>query len=307
MKKVMVTGGKGFIGRHCLPLLIDKGYEVHAVDVNAAEAGFPDVTFHTIDLLEPGQVSTLMSQVRPMCFLHLAWYAVPGKFWTSVENFRWVQASLNLLQAFVSNGGHRVVMAGTCAEYDWRYGFCSEEITPLLPATPYGAYKHSLQVMLDAFSRQTGLSRAWGRVFFLYGPHEHPERLVSSVIGSVLKGDPALCSHGNQIRDFLYVEDVASAFVNTMDSTVQGPVNIASGRPISLREVIIKIGEKAGRPDLIRLGEKAVSEDEPSLLIADVKKLTEDVNWFARYTLDEGIDKTIRWWKDHLWIGNGEK
>ena len=303
----MVTGGKGFIGRHCLPLLIDKGYEVHAVDVNAAEADCPDVNFHTIDLLEPGQVSTLMSQVRPTHLLHLAWYAVPGKFWTSVENFRWVQASLNLLQAFVSNGGHRVMMAGTCAEYDWRYGFCSEEITPLLPATPYGAYKHSLQVMLDAFSRQTGLSRAWGRVFFLYGPHEHPERLVSSVIGSVLKGDPALCSHGNQIRDFLYVEDVASAFVNTMDSTVQGPVNIGSGRPISLREVIIKIGERAGRPDLIRLGEKAVSEDEPPLLIADVKKLTEDVNWFARYTLDEGIDKTIRWWKDHLGIDNGEK
>jgi len=213
MKKVLVTGGNGFIGRHCLPLLLDQGYEVHIVDLTFVEEKNSDVQWHKANLLDPGQVSRLMAQVQPTHLLHLAWYAVPGKFWTCVENFRWVQASLDLLQAFVSHGGHRVIMAGTCAEYDWKYGFCSEGMTPLLPATLYGACKHSLQVMMDAFSRQTGLSSAWGRVFFLYGPYEHSERLVSSVIRSVLKGDPALCSHGNQIRDFLHVEDVASAFV----------------------------------------------------------------------------------------------
>ena len=307
MKKVLVTGGNGFIGRHCLPLLQAQGYEVHAFDLKVDKAGHPDVKWHKVDLLDSAQLSILMAQVQPTHLLHLGWYAIPGKFWTSMENFRWVQASLDLLQTFVSYGGHRVIMAGTCAEYDWKYGYCSEGITPLLPATLYGACKHSLQVMLHAFSRQTGLSSAWGRVFFLYGPYEHPERLVSSVIRSVLKGDPALCSHGNQIRDFLHVEDVASAFVNIMESDVQGPVNIASGRPICLKEVIIKIGEKTGRPDLIRLSEKAVPEDDPPLLIADIRRLREEVNWSVLYTLDEGIDKTIRWWKDHLGIDSGKE
>lgn len=307
MKRVLVTGGQGFIARHCLQLLIDKGYEVQAVDLKADKAGPSDVKWHKIDLLDPDQVSMLMARVEPTHLLHLAWYALPGKFWTSMENFRWVQASLSLLQSFVSHGGNRVIMAGTCAEYDWKYGYCSEDITPLLPATLYGACKHSLQSMLNALSRQTGLSSAWGRVFFLYGPYEHPERLVSSVIRSVLNGDPARCSHGKQIRDFLYVEDVASAFVNIMESGVQGPVNIASGRPICLKEVIMKIGEKTGRPDLIRLGEKAAPEDEPSLLIADIRRLREEVKWSESYTLDEGIDKTIRWWRDHLGIGNGKE
>jgi len=305
MKKVLVTGGNGFIGRHCLPLLLDQGYEVHIVDLTFAEEKNSDVQWHKANLLDPGQVSRLMAQVQPTHLLHLAWYAVPGKFWTCVENFRWVQASLDLLQAFVSHGGHRVIMAGTCAEYDWKYGFCSEGMTPLLPATLYGACKHSLQVMMDAFSRQTGLSSAWGRVFFLYGPYEHSERLVSSVIRSVLKGDPALCSHGNQIRDFLHVEDVASAFVAILESDVQGPVNIGSGRPVSLKEVVSKIGEKIGRPDLICLGEKAAPEDDPPLLTADIRRLREEVNWSAQYGLDAGLDQTIRWWKDHLGIDTG--
>jgi nucleoside-diphosphate-sugar epimerase len=103
------------------------------------------------------------------------------------------------------------------------------------------------------------------------------------------------------------VEDVASAFVNIMESDVQGPVNIASGRPICLKEVIIKIGEKTGRSDLIRLGEKAAPGDDPPLLIADIRRLREEVNWSARYTLDEGIDKAIRWWKNNLGIDNGKE
>lgn len=299
MKKVLVTGAGGFIGRHCLPLFLGRGYEVHAVDFSVVETENPDVKWHKIDLLDPGQVSMLMDEVRPTDLLHLAWYTVPGKFWTSTDNFHWVKASLNLLQNFVSHGGNRAVMAGTCAEYDWKYGYCSEGMTPLLPATLYGACKHSLQVMLDAFSRQTGLSSAWGRVFFLYGPYEHPERLVSSVILSVLNDNPARCSHGNQVRDFVYVEDVASAFVALLESQVKGPVNIGSGHPVALKTVVGRIGEKLGRPDLILLGEKTAPPGDPMFLTADTRKLREDVKWTLQYDLDSGLDSTIKWWKDH--------
>jgi len=101
------------------------------------------------------------------------------------------------------------------------------------------------------------------------------------------------------------VEDVASAFVAILESDVQGPVNIGSGRPVSLKEVVSKIGEKIGRPDLICLGEKAAPEDDPPLLTADIRRLREEVNWSAQYGLDAGLDQTIRWWKDHLGIDTG--
>jgi nucleoside-diphosphate-sugar epimerase len=300
MKKVLITGAAGFIGRHCLPILLTKDYEVHAADSREAVQNVPDVCWHQVDLLNSSEICKLMGEVRPTHLLHFAWFTIPGKYWNARENFDWVRAGLDLLQVFEEFGGKRVVMAGTCAEYDWQYGYCSERVTPLAPATLYGTCKYSLQIMLEASARQTGLSAAWGRIFFLYGPHEHPDRLVPSVICSLLKGEPARCSHGNQIRDFLYVEDVADAFTALLESNVTGPVNVASGCPIALRDIIYEIAEKIDRKDLIQLGVLPVSVHEPHLLVADVSRLTNEVEWLPKYNLGRGLEQTIAWWKSHL-------
>lgn len=299
MKKVLVTGASGFIGRHCLPFLATRGYEVHAISIKAEDAR-PGIRWHTADLLVPSVARELIAEIKPTHLLHFSWYTEPGKYWTSPENLRWVEASLELLQAFAVQGGTRVVVAGTCAEYDWRYGYCSERITPLLPATLYGVCKHALHLMLEAFSAQAGVSSAWGRIFLLYGPHEHPDRLVSSVIRSLLKGEPARCSHGDQIRDFLHVEDVASAFVALLDSTVTGPVNIASGKPVDVKQVVNTIADNLNARDLLQLGARPESENEPPLLLADVSRLRNEVHWHPKYDLHKGIEQTIDWWKREL-------
>ena len=104
---------------------------------------------------------TIISQLKPTHLLHFAWYAIPGKYWTSEQNFLWVQASLELVRQFRENGGDRVVMAGTCAEYDWQYGYCSEYITPKNPSLPYSIFKKSLQEMLNSYVNR--LSNEVGR------------------------------------------------------------------------------------------------------------------------------------------------
>lgn len=299
MKKVLLTGATGFIGLHCLPALAAAGFDVHAVtsreELPQAAEG---VTWHRANLLEGEAVSELLERVRPTHLLHLAWYAAPGKYWTSLENFRWVQASLNLFQAFAATGGRRVVVAGSCAEYEWGDDApCSETQTPLRPATLYGACKHSLRLMLDAYAPLAGLSAAWGRIFFLYGPHEYPGRLVASVVCSLLKGEPALCSHGRQVRDFLYVKDVAAAFVALLDSEVEGAVNIAAGRSLALREVVETIADQLERKDLIRLGALPAPQGEPGVLAADNRRLVEEVGWSPAYGLREGLEETIVWWR----------
>ncbi len=228
MTRVLVTGASGFIGRHALPLLVGRGYDVHAVTrTDLRPAAMDGVRWHRCDLLDGAQSDAVVDEVRPTHLLHFAWYATPPDYWTSPDNLAWVEASLHLLRRFAQLGGERAVLAGTCAEYDLAHGYCSEELTPLRPATLYGASKHALQVV----SARAEFSTAWGRIFFLYGPAEHPSRLVASVIRALMQDHVAPCSHGRQVRDFLHAQDVASAFVALLDSEVEGPVNIASGFP----------------------------------------------------------------------------
>jgi nucleoside-diphosphate-sugar epimerase len=214
-----------------------------------------------------------------------------------VENFRWVSAGLQLLEAFSSHGGQRFVGVGSCAEYDWHFGSLSEATTPLNPATPYGICKHAFQLLSRSFAKSTGLSAAWGRLFFLYGPHEHRNRLVASVISSLLNEESALCSLGQQERDFLYVLDAADALVSLLDSDVEGPINIGSGEAISVADVVTQIGEQMGKPELIRLGAIPSPKNEPPLLTADTTRLKSELRWSPKYPLADGLRETIEWWK----------
>ena len=294
MKRVLVTGATGFVGRHSLPRLLESGYEVHAVGgQRSPEAPSRDIVWHRANLLEPGEIASLVGKVQPTHLLHFAWYAVPGKYWTAPENLAWVRATVNLMQVFSDHGGRRAVMAGSCAEYDWKFDYCSELFTPCRPATLYGACKHGTQILLDAWSKQTGISSAWGRIFFLYGPGEYPSRLIPSVIDSLLRGEPARCTHGNQIRDFMYVEDVAAAFAGLLDSDVRGVINIASGIALPLKKVIYTVADYLNKRYLVQLDAIPTPDGEPSVLIADIGRLRDEVKFRPRFDLKTGIDMTV--------------
>ena len=303
MKRVLVTGASGFIGRHCLHKLKARGYDVHAVSRDARQAPSQYAHWHTADLLDLTCIPRLMEDIRPTHLLHLAWHVAPGSWASSggEQYLRWVQSSLELLIRFTEISGNRVVMAGSCTEYDWQFdGACSETATPLKPNTLYGVCKNALQQQFSKFCEEVGLSSAWGRVFFLYGPFENKARLVPSVINAILSGEAAHCTSGTQIRDFLYVEDVADAFVALMDSDLRGPVNIASGQPVALMDVIYAIADKLGSRDLVRLGSRPMPANETPLVAADISRLSDELGWKPQYDLDSGLNKTITWWKDSL-------
>jgi len=303
MKKVLVTGANGFIGRHTLQPLVDQGFEVHAVTSKPINSHTVNVncTWQIVNLLDLEQIKELVLTVKATHLLHFAWYNIPGKCLTSEENFLWVQASLELLRQFREQGGERVVMVGSGLEYDWNYGYCSEDLTPRKPHTIYGVCKNALQEMLKAYSEITQLSSAWGRIFNVYGPYDHPKRLVSSVICSLIQNQPALCSHGNQLRDYLYVQDVANAFASLLENqNITGAINIASGQPITVKEVVYKIAEQLGKTNLLRLGAIHPSVNEPPLFVANVNRLVEEVSFLPRYSLDTSLEQTIQWWNKKL-------
>jgi nucleoside-diphosphate-sugar epimerase len=302
MKKVLLTGGSGFIGRHCIAPLRDRGFDVHAVShARSGDDESVGLRWHNADLLDRRQMRQVIEEVEPTHLLHAAWYAVPGKFWASSENLKWVEASLNLLETFQATCGRRVVVAGTCAEYSWEgTEALSEATTKLAPASLYGACKHALHTILDAFARQSNIGYAWGRIFFPYGPHDHAEKLVSYAVRSLLRGEPVNCTHGQQLRDFIYVADAGSALAALLDSEVNGAVNVGSGKGVALKDVLESAASLTGRDDLLRLGALPTPNHEPASVVADVTRLRQEVGFAPAFTLKSGLEATVEWWRQRL-------
>ncbi len=281
--RVLVTGGAGFIGRHAVPLLRARGFEVHAP--THAEA----------DLLAPGVAAALMARLRPTHLMHLAWNAKPGRFWSAPDNLDWVAASLALHRAFASAGGRRAVFAGSCAEYDWSHALLDEATTPCSPATLYGTAKDALRRLVLASPE--GASLAWGRIFFLYGPGEPPGRLLPDVISALLAGAEALCGDCLVERDFLHVADVAAALVALLACDVTGSINIASGCCVPLRRLVDEAARQLGRPDLLRYGARRGLAVEPARLAAATRRLREEVGFAPRFGLQDGLADVIARWR----------
>lgn len=302
MKRVLVTGATGFIGSHCLGVLVDRQYEVHAVSRRPPVGGNPAVTWHAADLLRPGAAADLIDRVRPTHLLHLAWFVIPGKLIGAPENLDWVTASLELVRRFAEAGGARLCVCGSGYEYDWAHGYCTEDLTPCVPDTVYGACKHALHEMVRTYANGRELSAAWARVFFLYGPHEHPERLVPSVIRSILRGEPARCSHGRQIRDYLHVQDVADGLVAVLDSDLRQAVNVSSGQATTLGEIASTIGRLTGRAELVQLGAIPARANDVPLVVGSNARAA-SLGWRPRYDLEAGLRQTIDWWRRHECVG----
>jgi nucleoside-diphosphate-sugar epimerase len=294
MRRVLLTGATGFIGSNCLPLLLEAGYDVHAVVPEGTETGDARATWHTADLLEARQLHTLLTEVKPSHLLHLAWFVAPGEFWRSTENVRWLQSSLDLAREFADAGGERSVMAGTCAEYAQSNEPLVESVTPLRPTTLYGACKTALHVSSAALLSERGVSNAWGHIFYLYGPREHPSRLVPSVIQALTAGEVFVCQHPDDVRDFLHVEDVASAFVDLLGSEVDGAVNIASGQATRIGSIVDGVAAALGRTESSPCDS---STQAVSTIVGSASRLRDEVGWAPKWTLDEGLAETIAWWE----------
>lgn len=299
--RVLVTGAGGFVGSQVARQLAASGDEVIAMlrpgeTPSRLEGALAAMTAREVDLADAEGVAAMVASERPEACVHTAWTAEPGKYLHSRDNLRLVESSHRLAEALADHGCARFVGVGTNAEYDTRQGWLSES-TPVGPTYLYSACKLGLALTLEQLGLLTGMQVAWARLFYLYGPWEDPRRLVSSVTRALLEGREAPCSEGSQVRDFLHVEDVASALVATLRSSATGAVNVGSGQPVTVRAVVEKIGAITGRADLLRPGAVQVKAGEPAFVCADNTKLKIETGWRPRYTLDEGLEDTVRWWR----------
>lgn len=247
------------------------------------------------DLADEAALESHVAAARPDACVHLAWDVARGGQSDGAGNVSSLGASLRLALLLAESGCKRLVVAGTCFEYDTDAGYLSES-SPTRPRTLYGASKLALWQVLERLAPAAAMEVSWLRFFYLYGPFEDERRLVPSVILPLLGGREAKVTAGEQVRDYLHVEDAAAAVWAVMEGGRTGVFNVGSGRPVMVREVALRIGELAGRPELVRLGALPYRDADPAFICANNRRLLAETAWSPRFGLEEGLRQTVIWW-----------
>lgn len=299
--RILLTGATGFIGSHVARRLLIENHEVHAVvRPTSSRRRIADITdrlrFAPVDLEDRRSLRGVVAAIKPELCLHLAWYAEPGKYLTSPINLDCVAWSLALAREVHEAGCPRLVCAGTCFEYEFGAAPLAES-SSTRPRTLYASCKLALLHTLEAFAEQTGLPFAWLRFFYLYGPWENERRLVPVVIQRLLRNENVDLTTGEQVRDYIHVEDAAAAVVAAATSSLSGCVNLCTGQPTTIRSMAETIGRELKRTALLRFGARASDPNDPPFIRGDNRKLLEATGWRPGYDLERGLRQTIDWWR----------
>lgn len=261
--RVLLTGARGFVGTQVLRALIGQGAEVTATLRPGQE--LPGVQpLVTPDLFAEDTAFWERAARGQDAVIHVAWYAEPGAYLQSPRNLDCLAGTIRLFKGVRAAGGAHLQGIGTCFEYDLRGLSAPIPLdAPLVPATPYGAAKAAAFL---ALSRLPG-AFAWSRLFYLHGEGEDPRRLVPYIHAQLRKGEPVELTSGTQVRDFLDVAKAGWQIAEVTRQGLTGPLNICSGRPITVAALALSIAESYGRPDLIRLGARLDRADDPPYVV----------------------------------------
>lgn len=287
MKRVLLTGATGLIGKNAVKPLLDAGFEVFAVSFKA-NSKWEIVNGITANLLDFSDIKKVFEHVKPDYLLHFAWDTTPGSYLESDLNYKWLESSLEMLKQFKLNGGKRAVFAGTCFEYDFK-DTPLKESDKLNPTTVYAKCKAELNKKASEFCQNNGISFAWGRIFYVYGVGEHEKRLVPVVINKLKNNEIFETTSGDLIRDYMLSQDIAGAFTKLLDTNVEGSVNICSGEKTRIKDVVSKMAALLGKKDSIKF--LPDSSSQPKMILGDNIRLKDEVGFTPKFSLDEGLKK----------------
>jgi dTDP-6-deoxy-L-talose 4-dehydrogenase (NAD+) len=278
MKKILVTGATGFIGRYVIEDLLRKGHSVIASSAHpgkALEAPWQgQVQYIPFDLSQFDPDTDLYRYFgEPDALIHLAWEGLPNykEPFHVEENFpRHVAFLENLLR----NGLTDMTVTGTCLEYGLQEGCLAESFTPR-PSVAYAIAKNELRIFFEQLCDRIPFVFRWVRLFYMYGKGQHPNSLLSQLDRALDDNEPVFnMSGGEQIRDYLSIEQVADLISRiALQQQVTGIINCCSGIPVKIKDLVM--AHMSGRNKFIPLnkGYYPYADYEPMYFWGDDTKL----------------------------------
>lgn len=291
MKRVLLTGSTGLIGKYAIQPLLDLGFEVFAVSSKDAKCEMQNAKCIKANLLDFADIKRIFDEVKPEYLLHFAWDTTPGVYLESNVNFDWVQSSLEMLKQFKANGGKRAVFAGTCFEYEFAEEPLNEAKSKLNPTSTYAKCKNHLNGLATLYCAKNDINFGWGRIFYVYGENEHEKRLVPHVIKSLREDKEVTITSGELNRDYMFAGDIAAGFAAFLNSDVQGSVNICTGEAPKIKEIADFIAEKLDKKHLVKYIDDCANQ--PKIIVGDITRLSTEVKFSPEHTLISGLEKML--------------
>jgi dTDP-6-deoxy-L-talose 4-dehydrogenase (NAD+) len=227
----------------------------------------------------------------PEACVHTAWITTPGVYLESPENERFRDSSLNFLQKVRQLGAGQILGLGTCIEYQISDAPLSEEGTTVAPSSLYARCKNDLRLACEREAAVHGFRFCWARVFYPYGPGEHPSRLCSAIIQKLADGETVTLKTPGSTKDYIYIDDVADALLTVLEKNFSGVINIGTGIGLSVREIARSIATMMSSSE--RIKELEPPEIDPlGYVVADVTRLRR-LGWNPAHTFEQGLEKLL--------------
>jgi nucleoside-diphosphate-sugar epimerase len=292
--KILVTGATGFIGSAFAKLAVARGHEVGGMML-PTESPPAHVPVSDRMVWIRGVLANLpwekIEAFRPEACVHFAWIATPGVYLESPENERHLEWSLDLARRLKGIGVRQFVGAGTCIEYQITDAPLNEDRTPVNPTTLYARCKNALRETLEAEAIRDGSHFAWGRVFYPYGVGEHPARLCSSIIQKLGRDEKILLKTPHSTKDYIYITDLAAAFLAVIEKRFRGTINLGTGAGVSVREIALRLATLMDKPGLIEEANPPQPDPFP-FVVADAGKL-KSLGWQPAMGLKNGLARLV--------------
>ena len=261
------------------------------------------ITLHEGSLTDRSAMDVLATTAKPDYVFHLGAYTHVGKSWERVDECVQVnvQGTVNLLQALAPRGYERFVYTGTSEIYgDVEVPF--REDGPVNPISPYSVAKYAGERYCQMFVQGRSWPIVMLRPFNAYGPWQTPDRVIPEIIGRAVRGEPVRMTQGRQTREFNFVEDLADGFVRTAtaEGVVGEVVNLGCGEEISMRDLASTLLRLMGDPVTVDFGALPDRPTEIWRMRADNTKARDLLGWTPKVSLEDGLRRTIAWYRDEL-------
>jgi len=305
VKRVVVTGGTGFVGANLARRCLREGHEVHLLvrrghDPWRVEELRRDVTIHEADLADRARLAAVAAAIRPDWVFHLA---VAGAYSWQTDAGEMVRTNvagtINMVEAFAAAGFEAFVNAGTSSEYGPKDHAPAED-EPVEPDSSYAVTKVCATLWCRHAARARGLRIPTLRLYSAYGPWEEPRRLVPALVVKGLRGGLPPLAGAATARDFVHVDDVAEAFLAAAAGRPDDPgavYNVGTGVQTTIEEAVARARDLLGIAAEPRWGTMPARSWDTTVWVADNRRIARELGWRPWVSFADGLARTVEWFR----------